>query len=216
MAILPQEQKDSAMRMVLWALLPVFLLVAGCKPPKSPAPEAEPPAAMEKRVEVELAESTDPATALPPELRACIGQKYALAFNMPRKGTVALYLSRFYRHTDAFDKARRCDSFVLRHNPAVVPGQADWYQVVVFSYDDGKQVERIRKLEPSDDGGFRTPAKNGEAGGLNFKVAEGYRVFFQENRIIFFFFDGLRQEDPELAAAARELLDTCFAPAGLK
>ena len=199
------------MRAFSCLLLLLCLVCAGMH--TRPAAAAE---ALEEPVPVFLEASTDPAAALA-EFQACAG--FAKDEKGPDKGTVADYLSRFYNDTNAFHKARRCDSFIFRLT-AALPQQGPWYQVAVFSYDDARQVERVRKLEPVEGHSFRTPAKGDAPGLLAFKgPLEHYRVFFQKKRIIFFFWEtGFApdeslppyRENPRLATAAREFMERCL------
>ncbi len=164
-------------------------------------------------VDIILNSSTAPKEDNP--FLACAGQRFSARDAEVHNRTVANYLSRFYGHTDAFHKARRCDSFLLRRQEPA-PDSDHAYHVAVFSYDDATQVERVRRLEPGGIRNLRTPATSTAPGLLTFKgPPERYRVFFLGKRIVFFFWappvvGPSHGEDPELQAAALEFLEDCL------
>ncbi len=150
-------------------------------------------------------------------LVSCLEKRFAVRSQKTHITGVADYLSRFYGHTDAFYKARRCDSFLVRRQ-AGMPDNS--YHMAVFTYDDNTQVERIRKMEPKGADNLRTPPTAEAPGRLTFKgPLEYYRVFFLDKRIVFFFWEGRLSfaekdtqpypEDSELFATAVKALEDC-------
>ena len=152
-------------------------------------------------------------------LVSCLETRFAVRSERPHTSNVADYLSRFYGHTDAFHKARRCDSFLVRRQAGMPDNN---YHMAVFTYNDNTQVERIRKMEPEGTDNLRTPPRPDEPGRLTFKgPLEYYRVFFLDKRIVFFFWEGRLSfadkntqpypEDSELFATAVKALEECRA-----
>ena len=151
-----------------------------------PSASAETPAREISDISFLLNASTDPLGARP--LVSCLEKRFAVRSEKPHTNDFAEYLSRFYGDTDAFHKARRCDSFLVRRQ-AVMPDNN--YHMAVFTYDDNAQVERIRKMEPMGVDNLRTPPTAEAPGRLTFKgPQEYYRVFFLDKRIVFFFWEG--------------------------
>ncbi len=162
-------------------MLVIFLLFAA--PVPADAPEDQESATEASGISARLNASTDQESAK--ILSTCLEKHFPVLIEEPHKGTVADYLSRFYGHTDAFHKARRCDSFMIRRQISM-PDQV--CHMAVFSYDDNKQVDRIRKMEPKESTNLRTPPTADAPGRLEFKgPLEYYRVFFLDKRIVFFF-----------------------------
>ncbi len=193
----------------------LFFLLTALIPSETAAAEASTPERETSDISFLLNASTNPQAAR--SLVSCLEKRFAVRSEKPHTNDVADYLSRFYGHTDAFHKARRCDSFLVRRQ-AVMPD--NYYHMVVFTYDDNAQVERIRKMEPKGDDNLRTPPTAESPGRLTFKgPLEYYRVFFLDKRIVFFFWEGRLSfaekdtqpypEDSELFATAVKALEDC-------
>ena len=151
----------------------------------------------------------------------CLRRKFALLEDVlhPRGeyGSAADYLSRFYAYTDAFHRAKRCDSFILAYHPDT-EGELSNVKchVAIFTYDSSAPVQQIQRLENRDTTTLRKRPAEGLPGSLTFKAGtEHYRVFFSETHIVFFFvyrmYPGVI-DDPALYAAALELKE-CILPA---
>ena len=193
----------------------LFLLFTAPTPTELSAVETSTPEMETSDISFLLNASTDPQAAR--FLVSCLETRFAVRSERPHTSNVADYLSRFYGHTDAFHKARRCDSFLVRRQ-AVMPD--NYYHMAVFTYDDNAQVERIRKMEPKGADNLRTPPTAEAPGQLTFKgPMEYYRVFFLDRRIVFFFWEGRLSfaekdtqpypEDSELFATAVKALEGC-------
>ena len=193
----------------------LFLLFAAPVPVEMSATETATPEMKSSDIGFLLNASSDLQGA--EGLVSCLRTRFAVRIENPHTANVADYLSRFYGYTDAFHKARRCDSFLVCRQAAMPD---NYYHMAVFTYDDNTQVERIRKMEPKGDDNLRTPPTAEAPGRLTFKgPQEYYRVFFLNKRIVFFFWEGRLSfaekgtqpypEDSELFATAVKALEDC-------